>query len=212
MNMLTYTLVTDGRSDAALLPILTWLLHEHGITEVQAQWADLQRAGLPRHPSLTDRLRAALELYPCDILFIHRDAERELRQQRIAEIEHALADIPMRLRVAREICVVPVRMTEAWLLFDEAAIKQAAGNRQSQERLDLPPLRRLEDVPNPKQILHNCLRRASGLRGRRLDQFPVHERVRRLAELIEDFSPLRELPAFRALDQDVQRVVVTAGW
>lgn len=187
--MIRFTLVSDGSADAALIPILRWLLGQHGVTAVQPQWADLSRVRLPRHPSLADRLQKALELYPCDILFIHRDAEREPRQRRIDEIQRALARIPPVLRAPTAICVVPVRMTEAWLLFDEAAIKQAAGNRQSGERLPLPSLSTLEDIPDPKQILHHCLKQASGLRGRRLDQFPVHQRVRRVAELIADFSP-----------------------
>lgn len=209
--MIRFTLVSDGSSDAALIPILTWLLGNHGITEVQPQWADLSRVRLPRHPSLADRLQKALALYPCDMLFIHRDAEREPRQRRIDEIRLALSRISPDLRTPTEICVVPVRMTEAWLLFDEAAIKQAAGNRQSRARLPLPPLSTLEDIPNPKQILHDCLKQASGLRGRRLAQFPVHERVQRVAELIDDFSPLRRLPAFQALEQDVQQAVTAAG-
>jgi hypothetical protein len=36
------------------------------------------------------------------------------------------------------ICVIPVRMQEAWLLFDETAIKFAAGNRTYPKSLNLP--------------------------------------------------------------------------
>jgi hypothetical protein len=70
----------------------------------------------------------------------------------------------------------------------------------------------LESLPDPKTVLHNCLRRASSLRGRRLRTFPVGQRARRVAELIDDFSPLRALPAFSALESDVQSVVSQSRW
>ncbi|NWF81263.1 MAG: DUF4276 family protein [Chloroflexi bacterium] len=212
MKTLTFTLVTDGSSDTVLLHILTWLLRANGVTmAVRKQWADTRWVRLQRS-TLTDRLHTALNLYPCDLLCVHRDAEGEPRERRVIEIQHALERLPAELPRPHAVCVVPVRMTEAWLLFDEAAIKQAAGNRQSQENLHLPPLGTLEDEPDPKQRLHDSLKRASGLRGRRLNQFPVHQRVHRVAELIADFAPLRALPAFQALEQEVRRVVAEAGW
>jgi hypothetical protein len=117
MNELTFTLVTDGSSDDVLLPILTWLLRVNGVTmALQPVWADLRRAYLPRRADLTARLRAALHLFPCDLLFVHRDAEREPRERRVAEIRRALDRLPVELRKPKAICVVPVRMQEAWLL------------------------------------------------------------------------------------------------
>lgn len=42
MRDLRYTLVADGSSDVALLPILTWLLRRNGVAlSIQATWADL---------------------------------------------------------------------------------------------------------------------------------------------------------------------------
>jgi len=213
MNELTFTLVTDGSSDVVLLPILTWLLRANGVTlALQPVWADTRQANLPRPVSLADRLRVALDLYPCDLLFVHRDAERAPRGQRVDEIQRALASMPAAMPQPQAICVVPVRMQEAWLLFDEAAIKYAAGNGAFRESLDLPPLRDLEGLPDPKAVLHDRLRRASNFHGRRLHTFPVGQRARRVAELIEDFSPLRALPAFDALEKDVQAVVSQANW
>jgi hypothetical protein len=213
MNELTFTVVTDGSSDVVLLPILTWLLRTNGIAmALQAIWADTRLANLPRRATLADRLRVALDLYPCDLLFVHRDAELEPRARRVAEIQRALARLPSGSPLPKAVCVVPVRMQEAWLLFDETAIKHAAGNGASRERLDLPLLGELESLPDPKAVLHDCLRRASGLRGRRLRTFPVGKRARRVAELIDDFSSLRALPAFSALEDDVKEVIMSAGW
>ena len=43
MDELRYTLVAEGGSDRALLPVLDWLLIENGVRcPIQAAWADLR--------------------------------------------------------------------------------------------------------------------------------------------------------------------------
>lgn len=211
MLELRYSLVSDGSSDAALLPILSWLLRESGIEcAIQSSLADLRR--LPEPPKgLDKRIRLALELYPCDLLFVHRDAERQPLQQRKNEIRSALDSLNVSFALPW-VCVIPVRMTEAWLLFDEAAIRHAAGNRFGRQPLEIPGLMHLEDIPDPKTILHELLRQASGLQGRRLKQFRVTQSALRVSALAADFSPLRQLSAFQALEADLRAVVKHAGW
>ncbi|MEZ4868053.1 MAG: DUF4276 family protein [Caldilineaceae bacterium] len=207
MNEIRYTLLTDGSSDAALLPILTWLLVENGINiPIQSQWADLGRLPFVIE-TLQQRIELALDFYPCDLLFIHRDAERQSRMDRVEEITNAIQPMNNLVHLRPYICVIPIRMTEAWLLLNEQAIRHAAGNPSGREQLTLPTLATLESQANPKQILHDLLNRASGLKGRRLKQFPVHFHARRVAEFIDDFSQLRQLLAFAALEKDIQDFV-----
>ena len=189
MTELRYTLVTDGSSDIALIPILTWLLRENGVMyTIQSEWADLNRVPNSRRRRLEDKIYWSLELYPCELLFVHRDAEREARETRVHKITTAITNA--NTSVPAVSCVVPIRMQEAWLLFDESAINHAAGNSFNRESLNLPPISRLEDVPDPKMELHERLRQASNLRGRRLRGFPVSEYARRVTEFTQDFSPL----------------------
>lgn len=78
-------------------------------------------------------MSAALALYPCDLIFIHRDAERQPPDLRRSEIVRALQEVENSdAQRPPAICVIPVRMQKAWLLFDELAIRKAAveANRQ----------------------------------------------------------------------------------
>lgn len=211
MDELRYTLLSDGRSDQALMPLLNWILRQQGIhCAIQPDWADLPR--LPRPPkSLPDRILRTLELYPCDLLFIHRDAENQPRQIRVDEIKRAMKEVA-RGESCPAVCVVPVRMQEAWLLFDEAALRKAAGNQSGRQPLDFPPTSRLEQVPDPKGLLYELLREASGLAGRRRQRFPARLHARRVAEFITDFTPLRVLPAFRALESDLGEIISEMHW
>lgn len=101
MNSISYTLLSDGSSDRALLPILNWLLQQHlPQYAIQEQWADLSR--LPKPPnSLSERIKMSIDLYPCDLLFIHRDAEKQKREQRINEIEEAFKKLKENFPISR---------------------------------------------------------------------------------------------------------------
>ncbi|MFN7616245.1 MAG: hypothetical protein ACK5RM_08685, partial [Pseudanabaena sp.] len=149
MNELRYTLLTDGSSDRALARILDWLLRIYlPHMPIQSQWANLGR--LPKPPkTLSDRIVAALDLYPCDLLFIHRDAEREPINARIEEINSAMVIVQSKIIDSiTTVPVIPIRMTEAWLLIDEKAIKTAAGNPRGKQILSMPAINRLETIPD----------------------------------------------------------------
>jgi len=212
-DKLRYTLVTDGSSDVVLIPILTWVLIENGIRcVIRAEWADLRRLPIRGKLRLHDRIRLSLKYYPCDLLFVHRDAEREPPDSRKREILKAVGKTGDSLSGRPAVCVVPVRMQEAWLLFDEKAIRFAAGNRSGRQPLSLPRMSRVEKIPDPKALLHECLRRASGLQGRRLRRFRANQSALRIAENIDDFSPLRALSAFDALENDLKEIIAQQGW
>lgn len=197
------TLLSDGTADQALLPITQWLLQRHTAMPFEQNWADL---GLLRKPpkKLADRVTAALELYPCDILAIHRDAERESPAKRLEEISEAVTG-----RTLAIVAIVPVRMTEAWLLFDTAAIRRASGCPNGTIDLNLPALKRSELLPDPKEILHEAMRTASNLSGRRRKHFRPN--IRRVVELIDDFSPLDILPSFRAAEDSLRMALASLG-
>lgn len=212
MRELRYTLLSDGSSDRALLPLLTWLLHEH-IFEcaVQPEWADLRR--LPTVPrTLADRIQKSVELYPCDLLFVHRDAEREPQEVRGNEIRQAVEVVSTVISLPPIICVIPIRMQEAWLLFDERALRKASGNPHGKMPLRFPRVDEIESLPDPKERLNELIREASGLSGRRRKKIPVSTYAQRVLEFIDDFSPLRRASAFNILEEEVKQMAREQGW
>jgi hypothetical protein len=203
--VIDYTVLGDGSSDRCLLPVVRWALCRHDPAGVAAngRMADLRHLG--RQPrGLSGRLERTIEFFPATVYFVHRDAEREAPAARIAEVEAAATAAG-----CDAVPVVPVRMTEAWLLFDEVAIRTAAGNPNGNMSLGLPAVRRLEDLANPKEILFESLRQASGLSGRRLKSFRPHAARSRVADLICDFSPLAVLPAFASFLDRVDELLAS---
>ncbi|MBN1461089.1 MAG: hypothetical protein JXA57_16300 [Armatimonadetes bacterium] len=194
--LLSYALLADGTSDRALLPIILWTLQE--------VWPDGEFAApvffARQHRPIAERVNEICESYHPDVIFVHRDAEGQSYEERVVEIPAQDRIVP----------VVPVRMTEAWLLIDEAALRKASGNPKGRIPLQLPQISRLEGI-QAKSELHNLLKQASGYSGRRLKKFNVESAVHRLANLIDDFSLLSNLSAFRAFRERLSQALVQLG-
>lgn len=165
------------------------------------EWADLRNLQKPPH-TLVKRITAAIGYYPCDILFIHRDAESQPAEQRHNEINDAVNQTKQVISKSLSVHVVPVRMTETWLLGNEIAIRKAAGNPNGISDIQLPPLEKLENVVNPKQTLYRILKNASGRTGRHLKKFSPEKKCHLIAHFIDSFEHLKVLPAFRKFMED----------
>jgi len=165
MKELKYTLIADGSSDVTLLKIIKWSLDDlYPRLPNDGSFADFRNIQNPPK-KLNDKVRIAKLYYPFDILFVHRDAEStntKMIAQRFQEINNELQEEDS----DKTICIVPIKMMEAWLLIDEDAIKKAAGNRNYRGIINLPQTRTLEKELQPKDLLHTLLRNASGLKGR----------------------------------------------
>jgi hypothetical protein len=205
MKVIRGTLVCEGSSDQMILPILRWLFESHGHPAIELNRPNL---GLIRNPpkSLEDRVQAAISSAPCDILFIHRDADAAGFRARAEEIDAGLSGVALPIPYVR---VVPVHMSEAWLLIDPNAIRKVALRPNGRTPLAMPKISQLESLPDPKDVLLGLLVAASEFTGRRLDQFKADARgrIHQLAEFITDYSPLRRLPAFQALEAELMKAI-----
>lgn len=196
MNVLGIALIVDGTSDKALLSIVRWMIQQHFPGLALLELGIRSRVGEP----LGRAVEESLALWSPDVLFVHRDAEA-------MALETRRAQIPVTFR--NTVRVVPVRMTEAWLLFDESAIRAAAGNPNGSAALHLPRVPRLEQAADPKKSLYAAITTASERTKRRRKRLErdLGLRVQRVAESIADFAPLRSLPSFRAFEEETRSVV-----
>lgn len=175
--------------------------------------ADLDVVGLPadRLPigigaTVERRLSAVVGQDPnFAALFVHRDAEAQDPDHRRREVALAVSAVSF---TGPSVAVVPVRMTEAWLLLDEGAIRRAAGRPRGKDPLSLPTARQVERLADPKRRLQATLAAASGLRGRRLkvfkQQFGAQRRM--LLECLDPDGPVSSLGAWQRFVGDVADV------
>ena len=200
-----YALTTDGSSDRLLTSHIDWALARLCDCDFSGEWADPRIFDIASRDVET-RVTQTIANYNCNLLFVHRDAENQLPAARFAEIAEGVRRAGVGTRY---VGIVPVRMTEAWLLVDEAAVRRAAGNPNGRSDVPLPALTAVERIVDPKALLARCLEEASQKNGRRLDIFrrdiPVMRH--RVAELVQDFDRLLDLPSFCLFYKELGRIL-----
>ncbi|MCW5908790.1 MAG: hypothetical protein KIS94_13085 [Chitinophagales bacterium] len=199
---LNYVLISDGSSDKALLSIIDFTLARfHPDTIFSGDRAELSFFN-PQPKTLVEKINNTLFYYEPDIIFIHRDAEKETLQQRDLEIQNAIENV----QNFTYIKIIPIRMTEAWLLTNESAIRIAAENPNGRVKLALPQISKIESLSDPKQTLRNLIIEASELKGRRLQKLKrsLSAAIHLVAEHTEDFSKLDQLSAYKHFEEQIK--------
>ncbi len=197
-------LVCEGSSDTALALHVQRLFIGYGYPQSEFTTAASGR-------QLVDKIRNGLgSVNRFRLLFVHRDADRDGSNARYGEISKAVEEAKYN---GRWVGIVPVRMTEAWLLLDEVAIRNVVGNPNGRTRLDLPSVAEAERMADPKSVLRLALltagdvvgrrrrtmaRRYPGLRNRLLANLPVGGPL----EQLESWSRFRDdtVAALRSLE------------
>lgn len=190
-RQLAYAIVADGEADRLLVPIIQWAVHR-----LDPHVEILEPEFRKRKGSVAEFLDAYQT--GAMLIFVHRDAESRALEERLREF-----DTVNRPDV---IPVVPVRMSESWLLFDGSAIAEAAGSATAQ--VPVPDMTQIENTPDPKAHLDRLLLQAAGApRGRRGKNFKrsIAQRRAAVATAISDYSPLENLPAFRSFQSSLAR-------
>ena len=199
----------DGPSDRALKRLLELLIHDCAPELLfDLEWVNPTFTPA-RSLRVADRVSRTVKLYPsADVILLHRDAEREPLDVRTAEIEAGVKELRERgMSIAPTIAVVPVRMQEAWLLVSETAIREAAGRPRGTVPLNLPSVDRVEALADPKAVLCEALDVASETTGRRRRAFRAQRVAGLVSEYIHDLAPLRQLVAFRVLEERLRAVL-----
>ena len=203
-----FLLVCEGSSDAALISHISRML-------LQFDHSDPQGVSWTRSGLLVDKIQQGLEHSGgCDLLLVHRDADSDIDTaragpgKRYEEIAEAIARSEY---IGPWAGIVPVHMTETWLLLEPSAIRRVAGKPNGTVPLGLPERGEVERESNPKGCLEQALISASETTGRRLKKLRRDlPHLRRL--LLEDLpagGSLESVPSWVRFRNDLS--VAAAG-
>ncbi|MCO6009681.1 hypothetical protein NE236_32390 [Actinoallomurus purpureus] len=204
-RLYTGLFVSEGTSDLPLADIVETLFVDRGVPVRLSKPDFTLLRKVPK--DVESRLRAGMELLgsPVDVIVVHRDADRDGYDARRAEVFGAMHAAGVQ---AHAVLVIPIRMTEAWLLLDEMAIRQVAGNPRGREGLGLPARGKVETCPDPKQVLLLSLLNATGATGRRRERVAKRftEHRRQLLQRLDRHGPVSELSGWKKMAADLDVV------
>jgi hypothetical protein len=202
--------VAEGSSDLPLAGIVQDLFLERGIT-VRLSQPDFSVMPEKVRKDIASRLLVGTRLMrpQPELIVVHRDADNAGTDKRRQEIADGAGRCGIESRV---LPVIPIRMTEAWLLLDESAIREVAGNPRGKNDLCLPKPHEVESRSNPKKILADILLLAADASGRRRKDFEKRffSHRRQLLERLDPHGPIVQLSSWQALVADID--ATAAHW
>ena len=195
MAVIQCLLACEGGFDTALVSHIGRLIAKHSHLEPEFETSTSGRR-------LADKIRNSPQrIGQYDLLFLHRDADNAGADARYREITAAVQDCGYSGPWAG---IVPVRMTEAWLLLDERAIRQAVRNPHGRVQLTLPSPNEVARRADPRAILEGALLEASEKRGRRRNDTrrALPDICHRLLENLPIAGPLEQVPSWTRFRDD----------
>lgn len=217
MRFLNTALYAEGPTDVEFLcPLLgrlcAELLMESGVPVELSDVLPLldlpEHRALPRDHRILEAARAADGAWM--LLFIHADADGDARAA-VAERVEPARQLIRRAFDDRQptVAVVPVRMTEAWILSDADALRKGLGTSLSDADLGLADViaHGPESVTKPKAVLQQVFNRARPQR-RAASIGPYLGRIGACTSL----QKLRRLDAFRSMEADLRHAVSQLGF
>jgi len=209
LDKVYFIFIGEGSSDNGLISHLENLCLFCGASE--AAGVPLEYTLIPERlledKTVKSKVECALALEPnANLIFVHRDSDSRDSSARYQEINQALEELN---HPRAHVAVVPVQETEAWLLADQQAIRDKAGNPNGINQLNIPKINSIERLANPKELLSQALVDASDLSGRRLDKLKQSFGKIRFS-LLNELSPtakVSSLPSWQRLKKDTENAI-----
>ena len=204
----------EGPADRNFIPIVARRTAEIILNQKSLNVVDVLEPQIvdKRGPTQRDKiLNAALDVSGFHLLIVHADADSRTQEDAWAHrIEPGLSKVRQAFQSGQEVCsqlvpVIPIRMTEAWMLADPDSFIQVIGTAASQSEMGMPKRAlQVESLPNPKSELQSIMDKALNDRPRR------RRRKRSITELFEPLARiirldrLAQVPAYEKFQRELE--------
>jgi hypothetical protein len=204
-NFLLTGLFTEGTTDIRFLESVVKTTLENlaiecsGYIETELEIIKIEKTGLSFNHQVLKAAEKAKKDFEILILFVHTDSDsRDDSNVFIAKIIPAKELINQQEddKVCKKIvAIVPIQMTESWMLADKELLKNEIGIEGSD--FDLGLHRNPEEIANPKAVIENIIRisKENQVKRKRNKGLTVSDLYQIMGQKIE-ISELEKLPSY----------------
>ena len=218
---LSLALYAEGPSDNCFLPLIIERTTRNIIDQrwPRDQYERIALSGVKIIPKQRGKrdvciLSAAREACKNNALNVHSDADDKTTHR--AQKERIQPGFDLVLKSTEKVCehlipLIPVQMTEAWMLADREALLYAIGVFGKPQGLRLPNASEVERDANPKHTLNEIVRqanlnRSSSKRSSYRRKIDISDRYEYLAGRV-DLSKLALVPSYQTFRDDLIEVL-----
>ncbi len=213
-------LYTEGRTDIRFLESVVKRTFDNvafearGDFEIYIQPIIIKKMGLDFLSQVLAASKKGVEEFGITVLCIHKDADRE-NDNHVLEysIEPVLKELSTKQE--REYCkvtsiIIPVHMTEAWLLADTELFKKEIGTEKTDRELGINRLP--EAIANPKECIKEAIRISRDeMVLRRRKNLTINEVYMPLGQKI-NIEKLNALPSYLKFTESVKSAFRTLNY
>lgn len=221
MTALVMALYAEGHADEGFLPVIIQRTAEQVLAQRGRAVVDVLGPIILNHtidhqfPTRVERmLEAARRASGYHALIVHADADYPTRDRALAERfipgQKEVYKISQTQELVCEylVPIIPVQMTEAWMLADPDALREVIGVRLTAEAIGVPAHpHQVESDPDPKQTLNTAIQKALAQRSRRRRRMDVRSVYEPLARQIS-LARLSGVPAYAQFMADLTRTLI----
>lgn len=212
-KILTIGYTTEGSTDVRFLGNIIQRTFEELIFESQSYNSVAPPANLTcTAKKFSQKILKLATLYSSlDVICVHCDADgrssKKVMNNKINPAFQLVENSDKGKMCKNLVAVIPVQMTEAWMLADFDLLKDEIGTRMSNRELELPVrINQIESLSNPKEKIINALRIAQASKPRRRRKIKISELYTPLSQKLS-IKELRELPSFRAFEENAREAL-----
>lgn len=181
--------------------------------DVELFLIEIDKQGLGFVEQVAQAANQGWNTYGIDFLFVHTDADDRTRdtifENKINPAITSLMAKPGEDYCKKVVPVIPVYMTEAWMLADKELLKEEIGTELSDNelRIDRAP----ESIANPKETIEMAIRIARESRTkRRRNDLKIGELYSPIGAKV-GLENLKKLPSFHQFIVELKQVFVGLG-
>lgn len=219
MKALVLALYAEGRTDERFLPLIIrrtaeQIILEQGKFPVDVSEPIVLRIKEPKPPNRAACvLRAACQAKGYHALVVHSDADDSKPERAMAERLQPGFDLVSKekYKACRQLVpIIPIRMTEAWMLADVKALQEVIGTDLDADGMGIPKkAKSVENDADPKKRLENAVRNVEkhhSRRSRRRRRIKLGSLYEPLGESIS-LESLKPLSAYRRFRNDLEKTL-----
>jgi hypothetical protein len=215
-NFILTGMFTEGTTDVRFLEsvvkkTLDDLAFEcTGDIETELKIIEIDKTGLSFNEQVFLASKTAKEEYDVLMLFIHTDADYNddsvVFNSKIIPAKTFLDEQDDKLVCKKVIAIVPIQMTEAWMLADKNLLKDEIGIEGTD--IDLGIHRRPEETNNPKAVIENIIRlsKENQVKRKRRTGLNISDLYQIIGQKIE-LSELENLPSYNKFKSSLREVL-----
>lgn len=223
MTSLVTALYAEGTTDHRFLPLIiqrtaVQILSQRGRTIVDVLEPMLVEPEEQRSHA-QNILAVAQRVYGYHLLFVHADADANTSAAALQHrIRPGVALVQGAQQRGERVCaelvpIVPVQMTEAWMLVDTEALLDIIGTPTTEHRLRIPAkAQQIELIADPKQQLTQIFAEVLASRTRRVRRrHTIAELYEPLARTI-NLAALSQLPSYQRFVTDLTQALIVLNF